>query len=655
MNAQAIIEAIRDIATNQEFSTSEKRNQIRDFGAYIAALTPLDQMQIRDLLAGHGWTKSDAKEFVNACVKTLQGKKPEPVKVELPESWPYDTDDGKICLLSKTIDDDGSIELKATPICDFTASIIEEGTTEEGVKFYTIAGYACRSGPFTVDIEAELFGDDRRLRALLEAAAGAKDPVRAGMAKHLGPAIKLLTNGALRQTRRYTRTGWEDGKFLIPGREPDGVSIRLSRKLPYQILADLDLAQGIEALDSLINFVGPETGTIVIAHLLLAPMAYWAGWRNERCGLFIAGRTGTQKSSVMQVAMCIFGPDFIKDENLIKLGEGSTRNAIMAYATTASDLALLIDNYKPSTGNGSHDFTNLVHNMMEGGEKERLNRASQLRETKPVNCWPVFTGEDVPDNDAASVARVLVTHFQKGRDLALLTIAQNKSNHLCAIGSAWFDYIESEEGQGVIKEVAAEFDKTRNDWYAKIKACSPSTVNPMRVATNLALNELVWLVLTQHPTLGAWAAKYVDAHLQGLLHTVEVMTNLTAQSLEANRFVDAVRESLGSGRAIVIKDKTVSPETLADPRDKDRVIGWSDGGKGVYLLPDVTMSLLQRTIGLDLGCLSKNTLYDQLDELGMVASKSKNGKSTITVRVGGKVQRVIHLTNIEISEESVTL
>lgn len=650
MNAQAVIQAIREIAADPDLQLAEKRTQIRDLGAYVAALSPLDQMQVRDTLTAYGWTKGDAKEYVTACVKSLSGKKVQPVEVELPESWPYDVDEGRLCLLSKKTDEDGSVEIKATPICDFTATITEEGTTEDGAKVYTIAGCAVRSGPFTCDIEAELFGDDRKLRALLEAAAGAKDPVRAGMQKHLGPAIKLMTNGDLRQTRRYTRTGWQDGKFLIPGREPDGVSVRLNRKLPYYIYADRDIMQGLESLDAAVNFVGPEVGTLVVAHLLLAPLANLVGWRNERCGLFIAGRTGTQKSSVAQVLMCLYGPDFILDENLIKWGEGATRNAVMSYATNTSDMPLLVDNYKPTTGSGGHDFTNLVHNLMEGGEKDRLNRAAQLRETKPVYCWPVFTGEDVPDKDPASIARVLVANFLKGRDLALLTIAQSKAGHLCAVGNAWLSWLESEEGQRIALEVAADFDQARNDWYAKIKAHSPNTVNPMRVATNLALNELLWLVLMQHPTLGEWAAKYMDAHLRGLISTVETMTNLTAQSLEANRFVDALRETLGSGRALVIKEKAVSPDPLVDPRDRDRFVGWSDGGKGIYLLPDVTMALLQRTVGLDLGGLSKNTLYAQLDELGLIASKSPDGKTTKVVWAGGSSQRVIHLGDISLSE-----
>jgi len=156
MNAQAVIQAIREIAADPDLQLAEKRTQIRDLGAYVAALSPLDQMQVRDTLTAYGWTKGDAKEYVTACVKSLSGKKVQPVEVELPESWPYDVDEGRLCLLSKKTDEDGSVEIKATPICDFTATITEEGTTEDGAKVYTIAGCAVRSGPFTCDIQAHV-------------------------------------------------------------------------------------------------------------------------------------------------------------------------------------------------------------------------------------------------------------------------------------------------------------------------------------------------------------------------------------------------------------------------------------------------------------------------------------------------------------------
>ena len=84
----------------------------------------------------------------------------------------------------------------------------------------------------------------------------------------------------------------------------------------------------------------------------------------------------------------------------------------MALAAHAHDLPFLIDNYKPNTGGGSRDFVNLIHNLIEGGEKERLTRTAELRDNKPIYCWPIVTGEDVPGDDPASLARVLVVPFE---------------------------------------------------------------------------------------------------------------------------------------------------------------------------------------------------------------------------------------------------
>lgn len=644
MNADAILAEVVTIMATANLSDIERYDKLTELGSYIAALDHLSQGRIRNALIEGGWSKTDAKGFLNDCVKTLRLQAPstKAIVTDRPHSWPYDIDGGRLVLLSERAYDDGAVEVKAVPIADFSAAITEEGTTEEGRKIYTVSGESVRAGWFSVDIDAEEFSDDRKLKAALEAAAGARDPVRAGMMKHLGPAIKLLTNGDLRHSQRFTRTGWSDDKFLIPGREAENVTIRLPRKLPYRIDPEADLTKGLESLDALLRFMTPEVGTILISHLFLAPLAALADWRNERTGVFIRGRTGTHKSSSVQVAMCIYGPEYMEDDRLIKWGEGATRNAIMTYATSAHDLPFLVDNYKPTTGGGAHDFTNLVHNIMEGGDKERLTRSAQLRETKPIHAWPVFTGEDVPNNDPASLARILVIPSEKDRDTSLLTIAQQLAPHLCAVGKVWLDWLESDEGRAVVKETSKELPAARKSWFDAICKWDSKTINPMRVATNLATNWLCWQVVAQHPLLGDLASRYMGAHSDGLNSLMTGMTQLTTQSLEANRLIDALSETIASGRAVLIRDRAIHPSTLQDQRDKDRFIGWEDGA-GIYLLPDVTLSLLQRVTGLDLGGVSKQTLYDQLDELGVIASKGKD-KTTIVAKCGGKPQRVLHLT-----------
>jgi Domain of unknown function (DUF927). len=643
MNTDAILGEVAKIIGQTTTQGTERYDQLCELSAYVAALDHLGQGKVRNALVEGGWSKTYAKEFLEACIKTLRLQAPstKAIVTDRPHSWPYDIDGGRLVLLSERAYDDGAVEVKAVPVADFYASITEEGTTEEGRKIYTVAGETVRSGKFAVDIDAEEFSDDRKLKAALEAAAGARDPVRAGMGKHLGPAIKLMTNGDLRHTQRYLRTGWQGDKFLIPGREAQDVTIRLPRKLPYRIDPAAELVKGLECLDLLIRFMGPQVGTVVMSHLFLAPLAALAGWRNERTGVFIRGRTGTHKSSAAQVAMCLYGPDFMEDDRLIKWGEGATRNAIMSYSTSAHDLPFLVDNYKPSTGGGAHDFTNLIHNIMEGGDKERLTRAATLRETKPIHTWPFFTGEDVPNNDPASIARILITPFEQGRDTELLTQAQALAPHLCAVGAVWFDFLESEDGRKVATEIGGELNSTRMDWYGHIRAKDSKTINPMRVATNLATNFLAWSAVEQCPALSEIAQRYAADHADGLQALMGDMAKLTTQSLEANRLLDALRETIASGRGILIRDRAIHPNTLQDQRDRDRVIGWEDGA-GVYLLPDIAIALLERATGLDLGGVSKQTLYDQMDEMGVIAKKGKD-RTTTVMKCGGKPERVLHL------------
>lgn len=568
------------------------------------------------------------------------------------DSWPYVVRDKRINFVKEVTDKTTKeIETVYTPLADFEAKITGENTDEDGNRVFVISGEGVRGGKFSLEIAASDYGDGRKLAAALEAAVGAKDPIYVGCAGHMAPAIKKLTGGDLVRMRTYNRTGWAGKTFLMPGREPDGTKIILTRKLTYAIDHSAELAKGLEAIESLIQFTGPMTGTVLLSALFQAPLAAQADWRNERYALFIKGRTGTQKTATTQVAMCLYGPDFARDEMILKFGEGATRNALMSYAVSASDLPMLIDNYKPSTGGGARDFTNLIHNILEGGEKERLNRASQLKETKPIHTWPVCTGEDLPSNDPASLARILVVTFDaKNRgDISHLSNAQSLSKHLCAVGESWIAWLEGEEGRNIAKTVSASFATARESWAKYLIQTHPNMVNPYRVATNLATNQLTWIVLSQHPQIGPIAIKYMTDQKKGLTHLASEMAGFTAEALEANRFIASLKEMIAGGRAIVL-DKTNQQINEESP-NATRTIGWYADDGSAYLLPEATVEIVKKSTGDTLGNISRNALYEQLDQLGYIASKNKD-RQTKLVRIAGDVQRILHLTKEAVSSEA---
>jgi hypothetical protein len=555
---------------------------------------------------------------------------------DLPSGVPYEADGQRIYRV--TIAEATGLPMRSV-VADFDVRIAEEAIAEDGRRWFILDGQTAQSRPVHLEVAALEFADDRTLQAALTQAAGALAPVRASMTKHLRPAIQLLSTDVT-QTRRYERTGWADGRFLIPGHEPAGTHISLPRKLPYAITATADLALGRAALRNLIAALEPERTTVALSAIFLAVLARRAGWENDRFALFIAGRTGSLKTSWAQAAMCVYGPLFASDEMLIKWGEGATRNAIMALATHAHDLPLLVDNYKPTTGGGARDFINLIQNILEGGEKERLNRASELRDTRPVYTFPIFTGEDVPPDDSASLARVLVVPFewQHGQDNPTLAQAQADRQHLAAIGREWIRWLESADSTPAITRAAGMFEKTRAEWAAGLCAEQAHMSNPLRVASNLAASQLTWWVLCHHPTIGEIAREHQAAHAAGLATIAGDMAQRTTTAMEAIRFLDVLRELIITGQKVLVPKGSTSSEA------PDRYVGWRDQkDESVYLAPDLSraaVDYLLRPHGL--GALSQTTLYAQLNSLGVIASHD-DGRVTKVIRIGSELQRVLHL------------
>jgi hypothetical protein len=601
---------------------------------------------------------SRASDFDLSAIKTLVTVATTPTETEqteagaesladcdtepaLPPSWPYDVENGRLVLCRRT----KGVITKA-PIADLEARIVGELISEDGERTFVIEAKGVRGPTKQVEILDTHFGDTAKLIGAIEAVS-ARDGVRAGQRQHIGPAIKAMTNEIWTE-RRFIRTGWVNGKFLIHGRLADGVRLELNDKLPYEITDEAELGRGLAVLPDLIKSPGPERGAIMLAFALQAPLARVAGWGNERYALFLRGTSGTRKTSTTQAFMTLYGPQFAEDTNLIGLGEGSTSNAVIGLATSAHDMPILLDNYKSNTGVGQRGIVSLIHRLLEGGDKARMDRNAELRPTKPVHTWPIITGEDLPAGDPSTLARVLVIPFEEVGNESL-TKAQSESKHLCAVGGAWIDWLESAEGRKVVAKHAAQTQSLRDEIARNLVKNNPNMVNTYRVATNLATNSLTWAIALEHPQIGPMIAPYTEAYKQGLKIVALGMSNHTEQGLEATRYLQALRELLATGRAVLMADSSTeatqwdakTKDEVDQNRLQDRVIGWIDGNGGAYLFPAVTRKAVAQTLGDDLSSMSDGTLYAQLLKLGAIRPGSD--KTTVTRKLDGVMQRVLHV------------
>lgn len=587
----------------------------------------------------------DAPMHRNGNGKAVRGAvTPVAIDVETPtqkrqSTWPYAAHDGRLFFQQE-----GRDGIKEDCIADFVVRIAEEIIDEDGERTLTLVGSGVRSGAFRCSISGIDFGSDIKLKAVLTNATGGIDPIYKGMTEHVRPAVSKLTMLEERmQYRRYRRVGWKSDEydgFLMPGRDNDGDLIELPRKLAYSAPdgdASLDMAQ--QGLFSLLKAIDPQLAAPALAGIFLGPLHRPAGWRNERIGIFIAGRTGSLKTSWVQAALCVFGASFANDDRLVKWGEGATRTAIMLMASHAHDMPLLVDNYKPSTGGGRRDFENLVHNIMEGSDKDRASRNASLRQSQAIHCIPIMTGEDVPSEDAASLARILVIRFewQSGASNHELSNAQAMAAHLPALGQAWIDWLAG-DGRAAVRDIGKQMDAQRDAWAAKLRVHFPQMVNTLRVATNLAINSLTWRAMCMCPALRDVLAPFTEAHTAGLLDIASYMADATSDALEAQQWRAALRELIQSGQYKII-DRAAGIPTGGD---SDRVLGWKDSD-GVYILPAIALAAVRRLLGpLSIMC-SPQTLYGQMAQLRWIASEAKESTTKVIV-VGTTKVRILHLS-----------
>jgi len=170
-----------------------------------------------------------------------------------------------------------------------------------------------------------------------------------------------------------------------------------------------------------------------------------------------------------------------------------------------------------------------------------------------------------------------------------------------------------------------------------LSAIEKDSANIARVASNLAVNQLAWEVILQHPQIGPALTPFSEAHRQGLRAIARTMAKSTVEALEALQYRNALRELVSSGQYTVIDRAAGKPSDF----ERDRVLGWKDSA-GVYLLPAIALAAVKRLLGPTSLLISAQTLYGQMQQLGWLA-QTGGEQTTKLVSIGGEKLRVLHL------------
>jgi len=530
-------------------------------------------------------------------------------------------------------------EINVDLICEGYAFISEETRDERGEAEFTIEGRGAVDGhQFKFDISGRDFSDPRTLRAALVAHFGASNRVM-GLK---GDVIQSLSLGVVKK-RLITKPGWLGNRLVVPGLEAyDDLKLRISNAIPADVSGG-DVETGLRALRLMLEawheVILPLTA--VIGSPLVAKYM-----PDDRFGILLTGMTGMMKTEMMRHCMAIYGNGYLKESNIVRFGEGATANALMKLAADSGCLPFFVDNYKPIKKDDPARLVSLIHAVLEGSEKRRLTKEAEHREANEFSTTLLMTGEDLP-TEASTLARVLPVSVEHQPVLDKVTELQAIAEHLPAVGRLWCQYLTS-------AEIDLSTWRTKRQELVKL-AKESGGINPGRIGTTAATLWFIWKTALQSP-LGEVLREFNDRFEAELQRLIVNSAQLTAEFTDAERFVDALRELIATGRVKIENDITIRRSHSDDDSEFEedfRVVGWMTSGrrtpedpiiepKSVYIYPDIAFSEVKRYTGFE-PSVSKRTLYRQLDELGyLIVKRSGNyAERLVSVKMYGKQVRVL--------------
>jgi len=498
--------------------------------------------------------------------------------------------DGTIQILRTNEKDPGKIIPTWLSDC---ALGIHTQTIEDGKREFCFVGRGAKDGKrvrFTAT--AEDMAEHRKFRAAVINNFGGANR----MGKLDFETVQRLTRNII-EKERVTAPRWRGSIPLIPGVGlAQDVEFRLSQITPAEVYAG-DLGQAREVFRAILEH--RRYSAILMTTILGSPiLARW--FKNDRFGIAIWGKTGSNKTTIAQLYTAIYGLGFLDDRTLLKHGQnGGTAIGAMEALLLAGILPRIVDNVKAADAKDSARYISLIQAVMEGGEKLRGKKDGGLRAIHEYLCTPIITGE-IKVSEASTSARVLNLAWAKGADNGNLSFIQENAEVLPVIGYEWLRFLAASS-----RDIREGFDKaraTKSAEFAKL-----GYTNPGRLANIYCLLRGIWSLMEEGP-FGDIVMAHREQFLEALEEAIiEQGEDVTAET-EIKRFLQAIQNLRASRPDLFMIGDMPGPGDRAIGRETD---------KGLFLFPEETLSLLKQ-IGVFSQIPNEHSITKALKEEGLL-------------------------------------
>ncbi len=469
-------------------------------------------------------------------------------------------------------------------ILEWITAVEDDGQTEHVMRLeLTHTGKT-----ITLDVPSELFGDANAVTRFIAGRAGGLYTVRAGMNKHLVPALLALSGEPVQKTT-YRFIGWTkvDGKwaYVSPntsiaasGTLEQPPTVELEGRLRDYSLTDTDWTRSLSAFAAVRDALPPNLAPALLTFAMLPLVQRFFPAAAPRPALHLVGTTGSGKSEIAALLTSFYG-QFTRDSPPSQWGD--TVNTVETLGFPLADALYWVDDYKTCYAD-ERTFTRFLQSYSRGMGRGRLTREAKLRQERPCRGLLLSTGETTIEGEASVLARMLVLEIPpwERRDPGgiLNTHADSKRGELTGFTAHFAAWIAHRADDGTLsKQIAERFDANVHSYREKLKSTGGGQASTGRMIQNWAVLLTVYELLRDFLT-GRDAEYALPLWQDVLTHTVQTVQQERAGEV----FLNLLAQLLASGDA-QIASNIHEPDA---PRTNAPIIGYF-GDEHILLLPEI--------------------------------------------------------------------
>ena len=489
----------------------------------------------------------------------------------------------------------------------------------------------------TLHISTDHFGDPNAFQRFIAGRAGEPYTVRAGMTKHLIPAI-LSLSGEYPKRTSYRFMGWTqiEGGWTYVSPE---MSIRADGKLESSSdvgiehrLRDYSLsesAEGMSAFEAAVATLPKHLAPTLIAFTLLPVLQRFFPPVAPKPALHLVGTSGSGKSEIAALMASFYG-HFTRDTPPAQWGD--TVNTVETLGYALADTLYWVDDYKAIYAD-EKTFTRFLQSYSRSMGRGRLSRDAKVKTDRYCRGLLLSTGETTIEGEASVLSRMLVLEVPpwEKRDpngTALATFEGYRAA-LPSFTAQFIQWIACQIDRGSLqKELSERFAHNAKGYSEKLRANLPKQAHTGRMIQNWAVLVTTYQMLRQF-----MVELDCDDVLPGWQDSIVETVKAVQQERAGQVFIDTLGQLLASGELMLAKDMQ-QPE---EPRPGTTIVGYL-ADRYVYLLPDVAHRAVLRVQPLK---FNTSAIGAQLKEDGWLIPGTNN--LTVQRRIRGISTRLWQL------------